>query len=179
MTYLRGNPAQGRAAFRAAQIVGACFAFFVSLAHVKDRLKQGDGVFESGLGNRRQITQILGEHLVSVGLQMRCFGATEELLTLKTNENRSVRTGQSELANRRQLANAISFAVVERQVRMYRWMRVPAVYLALANRRLLAFFALCEINNLRSLNRAFSPIPTPLPKSQCLTGFQPRNFGKY
>jgi hypothetical protein len=42
--------------FRAAQIVGARFAFFVSLAHVKDRLKQGDGVFESGLGNRRQIT---------------------------------------------------------------------------------------------------------------------------
>src|ERR1700732_2829435 len=38
--------------FRAAQIVGARFAFFVSLAHVKDRLKQGDGVFESGLGNR-------------------------------------------------------------------------------------------------------------------------------
>ena len=60
----------------------ARFAFFVSLAHVKDRLKQGDGVFESGLGNRRQIAQILGKHLVSVGLQMRCFGATEELLTL-------------------------------------------------------------------------------------------------
>ena len=39
--------------FRAAQIVGARFAFFVSLAHVKDRLKQGDGVFESGLENRR------------------------------------------------------------------------------------------------------------------------------
>jgi hypothetical protein len=38
-------------------------------------------VFESGLGNR-QIAQILGKHLVSVGLQMRCFGATEELLTL-------------------------------------------------------------------------------------------------
>src|SRR5260370_2459000 len=38
--------------FRAAQIVGARFAFFVSLAHVKDRLEQGDGVFESGLGNR-------------------------------------------------------------------------------------------------------------------------------
>jgi hypothetical protein len=38
--------------FRAAQIVGARFAFFVSLAHVKDRLKQGDGVFESSLGNR-------------------------------------------------------------------------------------------------------------------------------
>src|ERR1700688_494540 len=37
--------------FRAAQIVGARFAFFVSLAHVKDRLKQGDGVFESGLEN--------------------------------------------------------------------------------------------------------------------------------
>ena len=68
--------------FRAAQIVGARFAFFVSLAHVKDRLEQGDGVFESGLGNRRQIAQILGKHLVSVGLQMRCFGATEELLTL-------------------------------------------------------------------------------------------------
>src|SRR5271156_19848 len=34
--------------FRAAQIVGARFAFFVSLAHVKDRLKQGDGAFESG-----------------------------------------------------------------------------------------------------------------------------------
>jgi len=68
--------------FRAAQIVGARLAFFVSLAHVKDRLKQGDGVFESGLGNRRQIAQILGKHLVSVGLQMRCFGTTEELLTL-------------------------------------------------------------------------------------------------
>jgi hypothetical protein len=38
--------------FRAAQIVGARFAFFVSLAHVKDRLKQVDGVFESGLENR-------------------------------------------------------------------------------------------------------------------------------
>src|ERR1700689_2872030 len=38
--------------FRAAKIVGARFAFFVSLAHVKDRLKQGDGVFESGLENR-------------------------------------------------------------------------------------------------------------------------------
>ena len=69
-------------AFRAAQIVGARFAFFVSLAHVKDRLKQGDGVFESGLGNRRQIAQILGKHLLSVGLQTRCFGTTEELLTL-------------------------------------------------------------------------------------------------
>ena len=49
--------------FRGAQIVGARFAFFVSLAHVKDRLKQGDGVFESGLGNRRHIAQILGKHL--------------------------------------------------------------------------------------------------------------------
>jgi len=96
--------------FRAAQIVGARFAFFVSLAHVKDRLKQGDGVFESGLGNRRQIAQILGKHLVSVGLQMRCFGATEELLTLRTNENRSVRTGQSELANRCQ--SVAEFAAV-------------------------------------------------------------------
>jgi hypothetical protein len=38
--------------FGTAQIVGARFAFFVSLAHVKDRLKQGDGVFESGLGTR-------------------------------------------------------------------------------------------------------------------------------
>jgi len=47
--------------FRAAQIVGARFAFFVSLAHVKDRLKQGDRVFESGLRNRRQIAQILGK----------------------------------------------------------------------------------------------------------------------
>jgi hypothetical protein len=68
--------------FRAAEIVGACFAFVVSMAHVKDRLKQGDGVFKSGLRNRRQIAQILGKHLVSLGLQMRCFGATEELLTL-------------------------------------------------------------------------------------------------
>lgn len=50
--------------FRAAQIVGARFAFFVSLAHVKDRLKQGDGVFESGLRNLRQIAQILGKRLV-------------------------------------------------------------------------------------------------------------------
>jgi hypothetical protein len=57
-------------------------AFFVSLAHVKDCLEQGDGVFESGLGNRRQIAPILGKHLVSVGLQMRCLCATEELLTL-------------------------------------------------------------------------------------------------
>ena len=55
--------------FRAAQIVGARFAFFISLAYVKDRIKQGDGVFESGLGNRRQIAQILGKHLVSIGLQ--------------------------------------------------------------------------------------------------------------
>ena len=70
-----------------------------------------------------------------------------------------LRTGQSELANRRKLAIAISFAVVERQVRMSRWMHVLAVYLTLANRGLLAVFALCEINNLRSLNRAFSPIP--------------------
>src|SRR5260370_36826862 len=59
--------------FRAAQIVGARFAFFVSLAHVKDRLKQADGVFESGLVNRRQIAQILGKHLASIWLQMRCF----------------------------------------------------------------------------------------------------------
>jgi hypothetical protein len=29
------------------------------VAYVKDRIKQGDGVFESGLGNRRQIAQIL------------------------------------------------------------------------------------------------------------------------
>jgi uncharacterized membrane protein len=48
--------------FRAAQIVGARFSFFVSHAHVKDRLKQDDGVFENGLGNRRQIAQILGKH---------------------------------------------------------------------------------------------------------------------
>ena len=54
----------------------------ISLAHVEDHLQQGDGVFEGGLGNRREIAQILGKHLVSVGLQMRCFGATEELLTL-------------------------------------------------------------------------------------------------
>jgi hypothetical protein len=40
--------------------------FFDSLAHVKDRLKQGDGV-ESGLGHCRQIAQILGKHSVSVG----------------------------------------------------------------------------------------------------------------
>src|SRR6266404_5920614 len=52
--------------FRAAQIVGARFAFFVSLAHVKDRLKQGDGVFESGLRNRRQIAQNLGKRMVSI-----------------------------------------------------------------------------------------------------------------
>jgi hypothetical protein len=41
--------------FRAAQIVGARFAFFVSVAHVKDRLKQGDGVFESGLEAESEI----------------------------------------------------------------------------------------------------------------------------
>jgi hypothetical protein len=68
--------------FRAAQIVGARLAFFVSLAHVKDRLKQGDGVFESGLGNRRQIAQILGKHLVSIRLQIRGFSATEKSLKL-------------------------------------------------------------------------------------------------
>jgi hypothetical protein len=45
--------------FRAAQIVGARFAFFVSLTHVKDRLKQGDGVFESGFENRRLRTKCL------------------------------------------------------------------------------------------------------------------------
>ena len=67
---------------RAAQIVGARFAFFVSLAHVKDRLRQGDGVFEGGLGNRRQIAQLLDKRLVSIRLQMRCFDATEELLIL-------------------------------------------------------------------------------------------------
>jgi hypothetical protein len=38
--------------FRVAQIVGAHFGFFVSLAHVKDRLKEGGGVFESGLENK-------------------------------------------------------------------------------------------------------------------------------
>ena len=52
--------------FRAAQIVGARFAFFVSLAHVKDRLKQGDGVIESGLRNRREIAQNLGKRMVSI-----------------------------------------------------------------------------------------------------------------
>jgi hypothetical protein len=36
--------------FRAAQIVGVRFPFFVSPVHVKDRLKQGDGGFENGLG---------------------------------------------------------------------------------------------------------------------------------
>jgi hypothetical protein len=46
--------------FRAAQIVGARLALFVSLAHVKDRLKQGDGVFESGLENRPSV----GEHRI-------------------------------------------------------------------------------------------------------------------
>ena len=76
--------------FRAAQIVGARFAFFVSLAHVKDRLKQGDGVFESGLGNRRQIAQIVGKHLVRVRLQMRVFRCNWEASNAnKTNENRS------------------------------------------------------------------------------------------
>ena len=56
--------------FRAAQIVGARFAFFVSLAHVKDRLKQGDGVFESGLGNLRQIAQNPGKHLSANELRL-------------------------------------------------------------------------------------------------------------
>jgi hypothetical protein len=51
--------------FRAAQIVGARFAFFVSLAHLKDHLKKGDGGFESGLRNRRQIAQSLGKHLTA------------------------------------------------------------------------------------------------------------------
>jgi len=81
--------------FRAAQIVGARFAFFVPLAHVKDRREQGDGVLESGLGNRRQIAQILGKHLVSIRLQMKCFGATEELLTL-TNKPESISANGSE-----------------------------------------------------------------------------------
>jgi hypothetical protein len=45
--------------FRAAQIVGARFAFFVSPAHVKDRLKQGDGVFESGLGTAAKSLKFL------------------------------------------------------------------------------------------------------------------------
>ena len=49
-------------------------------------------MFESGLRNRRQIAQILGKHLVSVGLQMRCFGATEELLAL----TKQTRTDQCE-----------------------------------------------------------------------------------
>ena len=39
--------------FRAAQIVGARLAFFVSLVHVKDRLMQSEDVLESGLGDRR------------------------------------------------------------------------------------------------------------------------------
>ncbi len=39
--------------------------------------------------------------------------------------------------------------------------RVPGVYPALANRGVLALFALCGINNLRGFNRAFSAIPTP------------------
>src|ERR1700720_2030129 len=45
--------------FRAAQIVGARFAFFVSLAHVKDRLEQGDGVFKSGLGTAAKSLKFL------------------------------------------------------------------------------------------------------------------------
>jgi hypothetical protein len=45
----------------AAQIVAARFPFFVSLAHVKDRLEQGDGVFESGLRNHRK-SQIRSLH---------------------------------------------------------------------------------------------------------------------
>ena len=36
------------------------------MAHVKDRLKQGDGVFESGLGDRHQIAQILGKRWAAV-----------------------------------------------------------------------------------------------------------------
>jgi len=68
--------------FRAAQLSGARFPSFLSLAQVKDRLKLGDGAFESGLGNRRQIAQLLDKRLVSIRLQMRCFDATEELLIL-------------------------------------------------------------------------------------------------
>src|SRR5258708_798821 len=64
--------------FRGAQTVGARSAFFVSLAHVKARRKRGVGVFEGGLGSRRQIAQNLGNHWVSVGLRMGCVGATEE-----------------------------------------------------------------------------------------------------
>ena len=113
MNLSSGESGPGRAAFRAAQIVGARFSFFVLLAHVKDRLNQGDGVFESGLGNRRQIAQILGKRWAANEVFWCNWGASNG----KTNENRSVRTGQSELANRRQLANAISFAVVEGQIR--------------------------------------------------------------
>src|SRR4029077_8216560 len=39
--------------FRAAQIVGARLAFFVSLVHVKDRLMQSEDVLDSDLGDRR------------------------------------------------------------------------------------------------------------------------------
>jgi hypothetical protein len=39
-------------------------------------------------------------------------------------------------------------------------LRVPGVYLALANRGVLAIFALCRINNLHGFNRVFSAIPT-------------------
>jgi hypothetical protein len=45
----------GRAAFSRRANRRSTLRIFVSPAHVKDRLKQGDGVFESGLGNRRQI----------------------------------------------------------------------------------------------------------------------------
>jgi hypothetical protein len=75
--------------FRAAQIVGARLAFFVSLAHVKDRLKQGNGVFESGLGNRRQIAQILGKHLVRCWAGSRCYryGRNRELVAKAAAES--------------------------------------------------------------------------------------------
>ncbi len=54
--------------FRAAQIVGARFAFFVSLAHFKDRLKQGDGVFESGLTDLPvTLDTLIGDNISDTG----------------------------------------------------------------------------------------------------------------
>ena len=46
-------------------------------------------------------------------LHMGCFGANEEFVNAyKTNENRSVRTGQGELANRRHFSSSIDVVVV-------------------------------------------------------------------
>jgi hypothetical protein len=91
--------------FRAAQIVGARFAFFVSLAHVKDRLKQGDGVFENGLESRRKpgdlqrvgagITgaTLWGLSLPAVGLRGDLHGSVKQIHRVKLKGSDKERPG--------------------------------------------------------------------------------------